>query len=573
MMRLGELLVMSGNITDAQLQEALQSQSVTKRKLGDILLDMGAVSERQLVEAMEFQLGIPAVDLFEVEIDPAAVRAVPESIARKHSLIPIDMKNGKIRIGMEDPLNYDAIEEVRLAAGCNVQPMIAAKSEIAQMISKHYRIGDSMEDMFEEMGLSNSSSDEEEASNQASPIVQLVNQMIQSAVQLKASDIHVDPQDKQVAIRYRIDGVLRTEQTLPKQMQGVLTARLKIISMLNIAERRLPQDGRIQMQIDRRRIDIRVSTLPTVHGESIVLRILDQSAGVKKMSDLGLSELNQDKFQKIIARPNGIVLITGPTGSGKTSTLYTALAELNQPDVKIVTVEDPVEYRMDGITQVQVNTHIGLTFAAGLRSILRQDPNVVMVGEIRDTETAEIAIRASLTGHLVLSTIHTNSAINTISRLVDMGIDPYLIASSVTCVVGQRLVRRVCPNCMASEQAREEEYRLFEMHDLVAAESGELSGTADGTFIRHHAPVVLTIARGRGCNSCNRTGYRGRLAIHEVLVVDEGLRRLIVQNRSIDEMIQYTAERGYKTMLYDGLTKAKQGLTTIEEVVKAVSDD
>lgn len=573
MMRLGELLVMSGNITDAQLQEALQSQTVTKRKLGDILLDMGAISERQLVEAMEFQLGIPAVDLFEVEIDPAAVQAVSESTARKHGLIPIDIKNGKIRVGMEDPLNYDAIEEVRLAAGYNVQPMIAAKSEIAQMISKHYRIGDSMEEMFEEMGLSNSSSDEEEANNQASPIVQLVNQIIQSAVQLKASDIHVDPQEKQVAIRYRIDGVLRTEQTLPKQMQGVLTARLKIISMLNIAERRLPQDGRIQMQIDRRRIDIRVSTLPTVHGESIVLRILDQSAGVKKMSDLGLSEANQDKFQRIIAKPNGIVLITGPTGSGKTSTLYTALAELNQPDVKIVTVEDPVEYRMDGITQVQVNTQIGLTFAAGLRSILRQDPNIVMVGEIRDTETAEIAIRASLTGHLVLSTIHTNSAINTISRLVDMGIDPYLIASSVTCVVGQRLVRRVCSNCMVKEQAREDEYRLFEMHELVAAETSELSGTADGTFIRHHSPKVLEIARGRGCNSCNRTGYRGRLAIHEVLVLDEDFRRMIVQNRSIDEMMQYAADRGYRTMLYDGLAKAKQGLTTIEEVVKAVSDD
>ncbi|WP_136604238.1 GspE/PulE family protein [Paenibacillus dokdonensis] len=573
-MQLGELLIMSGVITQEQLNEAIAKQKLSKKKLGEILLETGALTEKQLIEAMEFQLGIPSINLADTQIEYQAVQTVSESIARKHQLIPISISGGKIRIAIVDPLNYDAIEEVRLSSGLNVQPLIGIKSEINEAISRHYRIEDTMEEMIEEFELPEVVNDEEEANNQSSPIVKLVSQMIQSAVLVRASDIHVDPQEKQVVIRYRVDGHLRTEKLVPKQMQGVLTARIKIVANLNIAERRLPQDGRIQMQVDRRRIDIRVSTLPTVHGESIVLRILDQSGGVSQISNLGLSELNEQRFRRVIAKPNGIILISGPTGSGKTSTLYSALGSLNQPDVKIVTVEDPVEYRMDGITQVQVNSQIGLTFASGLRSILRQDPNIVMVGEIRDMETAEIAVRASLTGHMVLSTIHTNSAASTISRLIDMNIDPYLIASSLVCVVGQRLVRRVCAECAEKVAAQENEYRLFEEHGLLAA-FGKNSGlqSAVGATFTSSSQSTLYLVKGRGCSTCNKTGYKGRMAIHEVLAIDEPLRRLIVQNRPIDEILQNVTERGYRTMLYDGLIKAQQGMTTIEEVLKAVSDD
>ncbi|WP_438448154.1 GspE/PulE family protein [Gorillibacterium sp. sgz5001074] len=573
-MRIGELLVMNGLITEEHLEQVLKQQVHTKKKLGEILIDKGLITERQLVEVLEFQLGFPVVNMFETALDVATVQLIPEALARKHCVIPIDKKNGKIKVAMADPLNYDAIEEIRLATGMSVQPLIAIRSEVEQAITRNYGMKESLDELMEDLSKLDGKDEEQEAQDQGSPIVKLVNQIIQSAVQQKASDIHIDPQEKQVVVKYRIDGVLRTEKSLPKHMQGVLTARMKIIAKLNIAERRLPQDGRIQMQLDNKKIDIRVSTLPTVNGESVVLRILDQSAGIKRVADLGFSEHNLSGFEKMIQRPHGIVLITGPTGSGKTSTLYSALGQLNTDDVKIITVEDPVEYRMQGVTQVQVNSQVGLTFASGLRSILRQDPNIVMVGEIRDTETAEIAVRASLTGHLVLSTIHTNSAVSTISRLIDMGIDPYLIGSSLSCVVAQRLVRRVCKECAEVVPAREDEARLLEAHGLVE-EPQKLVGTGTMGFFRketvHEHRVMVT--RGRGCGTCNKTGYSGRLAVHEVLVIDEPLRRLIVQNRPVNELEAHLRETGYKRMIYDGLLKVKSGQTTTDEVLKAVSDD
>ena len=570
-MKLGELLVSGGLVSEEQLREALKTQAEVRKKLGTVLLDLGYITERQLVEALEFQLGFSSVSLYDVRIDPDILELVPESLARKHGVIPLRRNGDKIVVAMEDPLDYEAIEEIRLAAGANIQPVIASHSEIEQAINRHYGLDDAVGELMEAFDWEGTADDIEEAQSQTSPVVKLVNQLIQMAVAQRASDIHIEPAEKQVKVRYRVDGVLRQEKMLPKNMQGVLTARIKILSNLNIAERRVPQDGRIQLQVDGRRIDIRVSTLPTVHGESVVLRILDQSAGVKSMRDLGFSADNLAKFERMIRRPNGIILISGPTGSGKTSTLYTALRRLQSPEVKIITIEDPVEYRLEGITQVQVNPQVGLTFASGLRSILRQDPNIVMVGEIRDAETAEIAVRASLTGHLVFSTIHTNSALGTISRLIDMGIEPYLIASSLNCVVAQRLVRRVCPECAAPHPVREDERRQFEELGL-SADAGR-QADASGEPIPASGGQPEAVMRGQGCSSCNRSGYKGRIAIHEVLVISEEMRRAIAQNRPLDDMKEIALRQGFTGMLHDGMSKVLSGLTTSDEVWKAVAEE
>ncbi len=556
-MKMGELLINSGMVTQEQMEFALKVQRETKQKLGEILVKESILTERQILEVLEFQLGYPVVNLFEAQIDPPILKLVPESVARKYVLIPIDRSKDKLKIAMNDPLNYDAIEEVRMATGLTVLPFIASKQEIEQAISKYYGFRESVDALIGQTGIEINEKElsERDASDLDSPIVKLVNQIIMTAVQQKVSDIHIESQEKAVIVRFRLDGVLRTERTLPKNTQNVIISRLKIIAKLNIAEKRLPQDGRIQMNVEHRRIDIRISTLPSVHGESVVMRILDQSSGIKKITELGMLENNQRNFEKLLGKPNGIILITGPTGSGKTSTLYSALGDVNSDDVKIITVEDPVEYRMDGITQVQVNAQIGLTFASGLRSILRQDPNIVMVGEIRDTETAEIAIRASLTGHLVLSTLHTNSAVETISRLEDMSIEPYLIASSVNGIVAQRLVRRICPDCKTRIPAPPSVVSLFERVQVTPSQE------------------PLHVYHGKGCNACHKSGYKGRLAIHEVLVIDDGLRRLIAQGRPSEELRAYLNKMGFRMMLADGLVKSMQGHTSIEEVLKAVSEE
>ncbi|WP_238323097.1 GspE/PulE family protein [Gorillibacterium massiliense] len=577
-MRLGELLVMNGIITEAQLEEVLKAQVQTRKKFGEILVEKNFITERQLVEVLEFQLGYPFVNLFETTIDMATVNMISESLARKHGIIPVERKGGKIKLAMFDPLNYEAIEEVRIATGMAVQPMIALKSEIDQGLNKYYGFQDSVQSFIEEIKASSTQEmmpEETETSDQSAPAVKLVNQLIHSAVQQGASDIHFDPQEREMYVRFRVDGVLHTEKTLPRNMQNVITARLKIISKLNIAERRLPQDGRIHMVVDNRKIDIRVSCLPSVFGECIVLRLLDQSAGIKQIEELGFSPTNRESFEKVLKKPNGIVLLTGPTGSGKTSTLYSALNRLNSADVKIITVEDPVEYRLPGITQVQVNAQIGLTFASGLRSILRQDPDIVMIGEMRDTETAEIAVRASQTGHLVLSTIHTNGAINTISRLVDMGIDPYLIASSLSCVVAQRLVRCVCRECSQSVPANEHELKLLQDHHLIAHGEVKQAEASGYGFFRNRSVenTKIMLNRGAGCSYCHKTGYAGRMAIHEVFVLDEEVRHLIAANRPLTEIKRHLAENGFGTMLEDGLGKVLNGRTTVEEVLKAVSDE
>ncbi|MEK3717866.1 GspE/PulE family protein [Paenibacillus sp. FSL R7-0333] len=543
--RLGDLLVENGIISQEQLEEALVEQRKTKRKLGDLLITQGYITEQQLIEVLEFQLGIPHVSLFKYQIDPAITQIIPESMAKRYQVLPFMKEGSKLMVAMADPLDYFAIEDLRMSTGFRIEPAISSRDELTRAIARHYGMRDSMSQMMVELP-TQEEIEETEITDEDSPIVRLVNQMIQQAVSLRASDIHVDPGENNLSIRYRIDGTLRTERIIPKQMQGFITARLKIMARLNIAERRLPQDGRIKMQFDYKMVDIRVSSLPTMHGEKIVLRLLDLSTGVKSVDTLGFSDVNADAFRDMISKPYGILLITGPTGSGKSTTLYSALSQLNTENANIITIEDPVEYQLEGVNQVHVNPAIGLTFAAGLRSILRQDPNIVMVGEIRDTETAEIAVRASLTGHLVLSTLHTNDAISTISRLRDMGVEPYLIASSLLGVVAQRLVRKICPDCKEEHKPTEQESIMLRRYGLPAE----------------------VIYRGRGCGNCNNTGYRGRIAIHEVLTINDHLRQLITDSASIEELRAAGREQGMIQLVEDGFVKVSKGITTLQEVMR-----
>nr|WP_221401196.1 ATPase, T2SS/T4P/T4SS family [Paenibacillus phyllosphaerae] len=543
---MGDLLVESSVISEEQLQEALREQAKTKQKLGDLLISQGYITEQQLIQVLEFQLGIPHVSLFKYQIDPSITQIIPESLARRYQAIPLQKEGGKLLVAMADPLDYFAIEELRMSTGFRIEPAISSKDELQRAIARHYGLQDSMTLIMGELPTTAEEIRETEITDEDSPVVRLVNQMIQQAVQLQVSDIHVDPAETNVMIRYRQDGVLRTERMIPKQMQGFITARLKIMAKLNIAERRLPQDGRIKMQVDFKTIDIRVSSLPTIHGEKIVLRILDLSVGVKPIDQLGFGTRNYNVFKDMITVPYGIILITGPTGSGKTTTLYSALQHLNKEDVNVITIEDPVEYQLEGINQVHVSPQIGLTFATGLRSILRQDPNIVMVGEIRDSETAEIAIRASLTGHLVLSTLHTNDSVGTVTRFRDMGVAPYLIASSLVGVVAQRLVRRVCPDCKTAYEPSEQELIFLQQHGF-------------------HADKLY---RGAGCGNCNKTGYRGRVAIHEVLGINDEIRQLISMEGTLADLRKAAADSGLIQLMDDGLDKAVRGITSVQEVLR-----
>lgn len=542
--RLGDLLVEAGLITEDQLNRALESKS-PEEKLGDALLREGFITEQQLIEVLEFQLGIPHVTIAQYPVDQEAVQLVPKDLAKRYLVMPIRKDKNKLFVAMADPLDYFVIEELRMATGFQIEPAIATKDDLYRNITKYYDLQESMEEVMGTFPI-DEVLEEVETVDEDSPVVRLVNQIIANGIAMRASDIHFDPQETDFRVRYRVDGVLRTERSLPKHMQNVIVTRIKILANLNITENRLPQDGRIKTTIDFKPVDIRVSTLPTIHGEKVVMRLLDLSNMIDRLDKIGFSEENLAIFKDVLQKPNGIILISGPTGSGKSSTLYAALNFLNKEETNIITVEDPVEYQLDGINQVQVNEAIGLTFANGLRSILRQDPDIVMVGEIRDTETAEIAIRASLTGHLVLSTIHTNDAISAVSRLTDMGIEPFLISASLVCVVAQRLVRLVCRDCAQEVPATEREKEIFTNRGLD----------------------IESVRRGKGCPTCGRTGYRGRTAIHEVLVIDGKIREMISNLKPIGDIRRYVQERNTKFLLDDGLLKVKQGLTTTEEVLR-----
>jgi type IV pilus assembly protein PilB len=542
--RLGDLLVEAGLITEAQLQEALKEKA-PGQKLGDALLQLGYITEQQLIEVLEFQLGIPHVSLYRYPIDPKATNLISKEFAKRHMVMPLKIEGDRLLVAMADPMDFFVIDDLRLSTGFHIETAIASKDDILRTINKYYDMDESVED-FLQMAPAPETREEERIPEEDSPIVRLVNQILQLAVEQRASDIHIDPQETKVLIRYRVDGILRTDRALPKHMQSMLTARIKILANMDITEHRIPQDGRIKMDIDFHPVDLRVSTLPTIYGEKIVMRVLDLGAALNDIHKLGFNQLNLQRFIELIERPTGIVLITGPTGSGKSSTLYAALNHLNSEEVNIITIEDPVEYQIEGINQIQVNPNVGLTFAQGLRSILRQDPNIIMVGEIRDRETAEVAIRASLTGHLVLSTLHTNDALSTITRLIDMGIEPFLVATSLAGVVSQRLVRRVCRDCQEEQEPTKREIEIFARRGMK----------------------IDKLIRGRGCPTCNMTGYRGRMAIHELLVMTEEMRRVILNKEPFSKLRELAIKNRMIFLIDDGLLKVKQGLTTLEEVLK-----
>ncbi|WP_033544130.1 GspE/PulE family protein [Planococcus sp. CAU13] len=541
--KLGDLLIEQGLLTEAELQNVLSTKQ-REQKIGDVLLQRGIITEQQLIETLEVQLGIPHVTLYRYPFDPKLFNMVPKEVAKRKMLVPLKRENDKLYIAMTDPMDIITIDDLRLTTGFNIEPAIASKDDIMKTIAKYYD-EESYDDLLEELPQV-TKEQQEELNDLDAPIVRLVNQVLSNAVSQKASDVHFDPQEDKVLVRYRIDGSLRTERILPKSMQQMVTARIKIMANLDITENRIPQDGRIKTNVDFRPIDLRVSSLPTVFGEKIVMRILDLSANLTDIAKLGFNDLNMQRFMKEIEKPNGIVLISGPTGSGKSSTLYAALNRLNSEEVNIITVEDPVEYQLEGINQIQVNSNVGLTFAAGLRSILRQDPDIVMVGEIRDKETADISIRASLTGHLVLSTIHTNDSIASITRLMDMGIEPFLVTASLNAVVAQRLIRKVCRDCRETTPATLREKEIFSKRGLT----------------------IDKIARGKGCPQCNMTGYRGRMAIHEVLIVNEAIKDVINRNGTAAEIRDIAVKNKTIFLIDDGLLKVKEGMTTTEEVLR-----
>ncbi|MEH7439885.1 ATPase, T2SS/T4P/T4SS family [Neobacillus drentensis] len=542
--RLGDLLIEVGLITPEQLQTTLEEKS-KNQKIGEALLQRGFITEQQLIEVLEFQLGIPHISLFNYPFDTNLFSLIPKETARRNLIIPLKKEGNKLFIAMADPMDYIMIDDLRLSTGFQIQPVIATKDDILRTINKFYNIDDGFEELLGEFQQKENGRIDD-VTDLDSPIVRLVNQLLSAAVLQRASDIHIDPQETKVVVRYRIDGVLRVERVLPRHMQGVLTARIKIMSNLDITEHRIPQDGRIKLNLDYHPVDLRVSTLPTVYGEKIVMRLLDMSSTLNDLRKLGFNSLNMKRFNELIEKPTGIVLITGPTGSGKSATLYAALNKLNSENVNIITIEDPVEYQLEGINQIQVNSNVGMTFATGLRSILRQDPNIIMVGEIRDKETAEVAIRASLTGHLVLSTLHTNDSIGTVTRLIDMGIEPFLLASSLSGVVAQRLVRKVCRDCVEIHEPSKREIEIFSKRGMK----------------------IERISRGKGCSSCNMTGYKGRVALHEVLIINDELSRAMMNGESFQKLKELAQKNKTIFLIDDGLLKIKQGLTTTEEVLR-----
>lgn len=550
--RLGELLLESGIITEPQLQTALEEQQRTRKKLGDVLLSQGVLTEHQLIEVLEFQLGIPHVTLSGVQIDAKLSQVIPEQMAKRHQVLPIRADGRKLMVAMADPLDLFVIDDLRMSTGFTIEPAIISRRELERGIARLYGLQDSANEMIRDLRAGGGQIDVEDSVilGEDSPVVRLVQQMIEQAVRLGASDIHVDPLDTQLTIRYRIDGQLRSERSIPKSMQGVITARLKILGNLNIGERSLPQDGRIKMLVDGKQIDIRLSSLPTVHGEKIVLRLLDLADAVKGLDKLGMTEPTLGLFRRMIEKQHGMVLLTGPAGSGKTTTLYSALQHLNREEMNIMTIEDPVEYMLDGVNQMQVHPAAGLTFAKGLRSILRQDPNIIMVGEIRDPETAEIALRASLTGHLVFSAMHTNDAVSAVVRLLDMGIEPYLIASSLIGIVAQRVVRCICPDCKAAYAPDSQEALYLE----------RLGVKADQLY------------HGTGCGACGKSGYRSRMAVHEALLVSDELRSAIASGQPVYELRRLAADQGMVTLFADGIQKMLEGKTTLQEIIREVGE-
>jgi type IV pilus assembly protein PilB len=550
-LKLGELLLYTGKISREQLNKALEYQKTTKMRLGEIIVENGWLSLEEIVATLEMQLGFPKVDLSKYEINSNVVTLIPESIVRKYKLIAIDKKDDSLVVAMADPLNFFAIDDIKLYTKMGVIPCLSTISDVERAIERYYS-GIMTQKTLNEFSDTFVPAEDDFAAQEellevaTAPIVKLINSIIEQAMRSKASDIHIEPSNSDIRVRFRIDGDLKEIMTLPKSNLSAIVTRIKIIGRMDIAEKRIPQDGRVEMKFNDNEIDLRISTLPTVYGEKIVLRILDKSNFNFTKEGLGFSKYNLDKLNDMIAQPYGMLLVTGPTGSGKTTTLYTILRELNVQTKNVITVEDPVEYKLKGINQIQVNVKAGLTFAAGLRSILRQDPDTIMIGEIRDSETAEIAVRAAITGHLVLSTLHTNDSPSTIARLIDMGLEPYLVSSAVTGIISQRLVKLLCPKCKEKYKASDLERKIL--------------GISDVRETMLFKPV--------GCNSCNN-GYRGRAAIHEVMLVNENIRRLINKGANTDDIRSAALEDGMSTLLQSASDLALKGDTSFEEIMRA----
>lgn len=548
--RLGDLLVEAGKITKEQLKTELERQRLTGIKLGELLVKDKILSEEDIIDVLEFQSGIPRVYLDMIKLDKDAVIAVPEVLAKKYNLIAIGYEGNKIKIAMSDPLNLFAVDDVNIATGREVIICIASKSNIEKAIDKYYST-EYVEKAAEELNKSSIKGETKENVEELddvknAPVVKLIDSIIKNAVKAKASDIHIEPFENYIKIRYRVDGTLQEVLRTQKETLGSLVARIKILSNLDIAEKRIPQDGRIITKIDDKQIDLRVSILPTVFGEKVVIRVLQRDSFLLGKGKLGMTEEDMEKLNKLIKSPYGIILVTGPTGSGKSTTLYSILSELNKSQANIITIEDPVEYMMDGVNQVNVNTKAGLTFASGLRAILRQDPDIIMIGEIRDSETAKIAVRAAITGHLVLSTIHTNDSASAIVRLEDMGVEPYLVAASLSGIVAQRLVKKICPRCKESYEASEYEKNMVGVDKQSS----------------------LTLYRGKGCNYCNYTGYYNRTGIYELMEVTIEHREAIQNNDSIDKIRKESIKNGTKTLKKACVNLVIKGETTIEELNK-----
>jgi len=553
--QLGDILLEGGLLTRPQLEEALEEHRRLGGSLGRVLVGRGALSEGQLVAALAQQIGLRFVDLSDYPVDVSAVSLVPDAVCRRHTALPIAREDGRLVVAMADPANVVAIDDIRSLTGCEVRPVVATKPDVLAAIDRYHRGDAELDDLTMAMDADQDEQDLPLAGVRDvvddAPIVKFVNLLITQAIQDRASDIHIEPAEHDLRVRFRIDGVLHEVMRSPKTITSGVTSRLKIMADINIAERRIPQDGRLSVNANGKKIDLRVATLPTVWGEKIVMRILDNSTAMLTLSDLGFADANYDVFSRSFAKPYGMILVTGPTGSGKSTTLYATLNIVSRPEVNVITVEDPVEYRLPGINQVQTNAKAGLTFAAALRSILRSDPDVVLLGEIRDHETAQIAIEAALTGHLVLSTLHTNDAPSAVTRLTEMGIEPFLVGSALDCVLAQRLARKLCAKCKEAYVPTRE-------------------GMAENRFAWSADEPLPTLYRPVGCSACSKTGYKGRLALHEVMAVSEDIERMAVERESALAIGKVAREQGMTTLRDDGLRKVAAGVTSLEEILRVV---
>ncbi len=553
--KLGEILLDQGKISRQQLDKALKEQSnssLDQKKIGSCLIDLGYITEEDAIKALGLQFNLPVMHLKGLHIKPDVLDLVPELLAKKFNIIPLFRVDKELTLALSDPTDINLLDIVSSETRCKVIPVLAPYSEISKTIEKHYsqkietQISHSKEES-ETAGISRAEIEQLRKAGGELPIVKTVDRILVEAVENSVSDIHIEPRKKRLDIRFRIDGILQEFTTYPGKMHPGIVSRIKILSSLDISEKQKPQDGRIQIKIDNKEIDIRVSTLPTNYGEKVVMRLLNRESVRVRIEDLGFSENNLNYFYKLVKEPYGIILVTGPTGSGKTTTLYAALNEINSIEKNIITVEDPVEYQLPIINQVQVNIKKDLTFANALRSILRQDPDIIMIGEIRDPETAAIAAESALTGHLVFSTLHTNDAPSSIIRLMDMGVAPFLLAPSLLGIIAQRLARKICPHCKEKYIPSKEEMGSVELYTPINE---------------------LVFYRGTGCDNCGNTGYKGRTGIHEILVVDEDIRGLITKNESVSMIRQKAVQKGFKDMRFDGLKKVISGMISIEELLR-----